>query len=47
MVLVLLCNRHKLLLVNEVIAWTVIAVIISYIFEVIIRKIEQHIVVWN
>jgi len=40
-------SAQTFLLVNEVIAWTVIAVIISYIFEVIIRKIEQHIVVWN
>ncbi|MFO7827538.1 MAG: ABC transporter permease [Bacteroidales bacterium] len=35
------------LLVNEVIAWTVIAVMISYLFEVILRKIEKNIVVWK
>lgn len=35
------------LLVNEVIAWTIIAVMISYLFEVILRKIEKNIVVWK
>ena len=35
------------LLVNQVIAWTIVAVLISYLFEIIIRKIEQRIVIWK
>ncbi len=35
------------LLVKEVIAWTIIAVIISYLFEIVLRKIEKTIVVWK
>lgn len=35
------------LLVNEVIAWTIIAIVISSLFEIIIRKIEKLIVVWK
>lgn len=35
------------LLVNEVIAWTIIAIVISSLFEIIIRKIEKLIVVWE
>lgn len=40
-------NAQTYLLVTEVIAWTIIAVIISYLFELIIRKIEQSIITWN
>ncbi len=40
-------SAQTYLLVNEVIAWTIIAVIISYAFEVIIRKIEHGIVIWK
>lgn len=35
------------LLVKEVIAWTIIAVIISYLFEIVLRKVEKTIVVWK
>jgi len=35
------------LLVNEVIAWTLIAIGISYMFEVLIRKIEKLIIDWK
>jgi NitT/TauT family transport system permease protein len=35
------------LLVDKVIAWTIIAIALSYIFERIIRWIKKHIVVWN
>jgi len=35
------------LMVKEVIAWTIIAVIISYLFEVVIRKVERAIVIWR
>ncbi|PLX10989.1 MAG: ABC transporter permease [Marinilabiliales bacterium] len=35
------------LIVSEVIAWTIIAVTISYLFELIIRKIEHLILVWR
>lgn len=35
------------LLVKEVIAWTIIAVIISYLFEIVLRKIEKNIVAWK
>ncbi len=40
-------SAQTFLLVKEVIAWTIIAVFISYFFEFIIRKIEQQIVVWK
>ena len=43
----LMQTAQTYLLVNEVIAWTIIAVIISYLFEIIIRKIEKLIVVWK
>ncbi len=35
------------LLVNELIAWTVIAIIISYIFELIIRSTEKRTIKWQ
>ncbi|HKL07892.1 MAG TPA: ABC transporter permease [Bacteroidales bacterium] len=35
------------LLVNEVIAWTIIAIIISYFFEMLLRSVERKIVVWR
>ena len=40
-------NAQTYLLVNKVIAWTIIAIILSYIFERIIRLIEKQIVVWK
>lgn len=40
-------SAQTFLLVKEVIAWTIIAVFISYFFEFIIRKIEQQVVVWK
>lgn len=33
--------------VDAVIAWTIVAVIISYGFEIIIRLIERKIIVWR
>jgi NitT/TauT family transport system permease protein len=35
------------LLVDKVIAWTIIAIALSYLFERIIRLIKRHIVVWK
>ena len=35
------------LLVSELIAWTVIAILISYIFELIVRIVEKKIVRWK
>ncbi|MEE4197964.1 MAG: ABC transporter permease subunit [Bacteroidales bacterium] len=35
------------LLVKEVIAWTIIAIIISYLFEIILRRVERKIVDWK
>ena len=43
----LMQTAQTFLLVNEVIAWTIIAIIISYLFEIIIRKIENYIIVWK
>lgn len=43
----LMQTAQTYLLVNEVIAWTIIAVIISYLFELGIRKTEQLIVNWR
>lgn len=43
----LMQSAQTYLLVNEVIAWTIIAVIISYLFEIVIRKIEKLIIVWK
>jgi NitT/TauT family transport system permease protein len=35
------------LLVNELIAWTVIAIIISYLFESTVRMIEKRVIKWR
>ena len=43
----LMQTAQTYLIVNEVIAWTIIAVIISYFFELIIRRIEKLIVIWK
>ena len=43
----LMQTAQTFLLVNEVIAWTIIAIIISYLFELIIRKTQKRIVVWK
>lgn len=43
----LMQTAQTYLLVNEVIAWTIIAVFISYLFEWAIRKIEKAIVIWK
>ncbi len=43
----LMHSAQTYLIVNEVIAWTIIAVIISYLFEIIIRRIEKAIIVWR
>ena len=40
-------SAQTYLLVNELIAWTIIAVVISYIFEIILRKIEKNIIIWK
>ena len=43
----LMQQAQTFLLVNEVISWTIIAIIISYIFEIMIRKFEHRIVIWK
>ena len=43
----LMHTAQTYLLVNEVIAWTIIAIMLSYLFEIIIRKVEKLIVVWK
>lgn len=43
----LMQTAQTYLLVNEVIAWTFIAVVISYSFEIAIRKIEHRVVIWK
>ena len=43
----LMQTAQTYLLVNEVIAWTIIAIVISSLFEIIIRKVEKLIVVWK
>ena len=43
----LMQTAQTYLLVNEVIAWTIIAVIISYLFELLIRKVEKAIIIWK
>ncbi len=40
-------ESQSYLLVSELIAWTLIAVIISYLFEILIRRIEKKLVVWK
>jgi NitT/TauT family transport system permease protein len=40
-------NAQTYLLVDKVIAWTIIAILLSYIFERIIRLIKNQIVVWK
>lgn len=35
------------LMVGELIAWTLVAILISYIFEAIMRMIERRIVIWK
>ncbi len=40
-------ESQSYLLVSEVIAWTLIAVIVSYLFEIMIRRFEKRIVVWK
>ena len=40
-------NARIFLQVNELIAWTIIAIAISYLFELIIRKTETAIVKWK
>lgn len=35
------------LMVSELIAWTLVAILISYIFEAIMRMIEKKIVIWK
>lgn len=43
----LMQQAQTFLLVNEVISWTIIAIIISYSFEIVIRKFEHRIVIWK
>ena len=43
----LMQSAQTYLIVNEVIAWTIIAIIISYFFELIIRRVEKLIVIWK
>jgi NitT/TauT family transport system permease protein len=40
-------NAQTYLLVDKVIAWTVIAIILSYIFENLIRFIQKKTIVWR
>ena len=40
-------NAQVYLQVSDLIAWTLIAVIISYIFEWIVRRIEKRIIIWK
>ncbi|MFW5645287.1 MAG: ABC transporter permease [Bacteroidota bacterium] len=40
-------EAQSYLLVSELIAWTLIAIIISYIFESLVRSIEKRIMVWK
>ena len=40
-------NAQIFLQVNELIAWTIIAIVISYLFELVIRKTEKAIVKWR
>jgi NitT/TauT family transport system permease protein len=40
-------ESQSYLLVSQLIAWTLIAIIVSYIFELIIRKIEKNLVTWK
>jgi NitT/TauT family transport system permease protein len=43
----LMQSAQTYLLVKEVIAWTIIAIVISSVFELIIRKIEKAIIIWK
>lgn len=40
-------EARSFLLVSELIAWTLIAIIISYIFEMLIRKLEKTFIKWR
>ncbi len=40
-------NAQTYLLVDKVIAWTIVAIVLSYIFENLIRFIQNKIVVWR
>ncbi|MCB2195460.1 MAG: ABC transporter permease [Bacteroidetes bacterium] len=43
----LMQSAQTYLLVKEVIAWTIIAILISSVFELIIRKIEKAVIIWK
>lgn len=43
----LMQSAQTYLLVKEVIAWTIIAIAISSVFELIIRKIEKAVIIWK
>ena len=43
----LMQTSQTYLLVDQVIAWTIIAILISYLFEIVIRRIEHRIVIWK
>ncbi|MGC9342884.1 MAG: ABC transporter permease, partial [Bacteroidales bacterium] len=40
-------ESQSYLLVSEVIAWTLIAIIVSYLFEILVRRIEKRVVIWK
>ncbi|MFP4620381.1 MAG: ABC transporter permease [Bacteroidales bacterium] len=40
-------NAQTYLLVDKVIAWTIIAILLSYLFDHLIRFIEKKVVVWH
>ena len=40
-------NAQTYLLVDKVIAWTIIAIVLSYVFENLIRLVQKKIIVWR
>jgi NitT/TauT family transport system permease protein len=38
---------HIYLLIGPLIAWTVIAILISYLFDVMLRRTEKHVIKWR
>ena len=40
-------EARSFLLVSELITWTLVAVLISYIFEIVVRRMEKRIIKWR
>ena len=40
-------EARSFLLVSELIAWTLVAILVSYLFEMLVRKIEKRLVKWR